>query len=311
MIGPDDATLIAVVTRTLTLSTTLPDGASYISAASGLTRVRDDYVVAADDAHHIAVFACDSDRPGRSLRVIAGDLPDEHRERKRSKPDFEAVLAVPPTPGLPTGAVVVVGSGSTANRDRAVVIPFDPDGHLGATTRTLSLSGVYEPLRTLLGEINVEAAFCVDGEVVLISRGHGGAPDNHIARFDLDRFAAWLSGEIGAVECDGVTSLRLPELAGVPLTITDADAHPEGGWVFSAVCEDTGDSYNDGAVTGAAVGVVDRDGRLAWLGRLEPELKVEGIHANQTADGVRLTMVTDADDPSVPAVMLEATLPRR
>ena len=101
----------------------------------------------------------------------------------------------------------------------------------------------------------------------------------------------------------------LGEIDGVPLAFTDGAALPDGCWVFSAVAEDSDDSYKDAPCAGAAVGCVGEDRLLRWIRTIEPAWKIEGIAA-QLADGtLTLTMVTDADDPKVPSHLLRATLP--
>ncbi len=95
----------------------------------------------------------------------------------------------------------------------------------------------------------------------------------------------------------------------MPLGVTDAAAHPDGGWVFSAAAEDTADAYADGAVAGAVVGRVDPAGAVVAVARLAPTAKVEGILARPVPGGTELLMVTDADDPDAPASLLSALLP--
>ena len=78
--------------------------------------------------------------------------------------------------------------------------------------------------------------------------------------------------------------------------------------VFCAVAEDTDDAYRDGPCVGAAIGIVDNRGHLVALRRLERPYKVERISARQDGDRLDLLLVTDADDPSVPAMLLSASI---
>ncbi len=294
----------------LDLAEPLPGGRRFVSAASGLAVVDAHFVVAADDAHHLAIFACGSSDDGRTLRVLVGDLPNDPRERKARKPDFEALTLLPATGALPNGALLAVGSGSTPNRDLAVVIELDAFGRLTDHVHRRSLSPFYDPLREDVGDVNIEGAFILGGELVLLSRANGSVPDNHIAHVALDAVAPWLEGTSSApVKPRSVTAFRIGEIGGVPLGVTDGAPHPNGGWVFSAAAEDTSDSYHDGAVAGAAVGVVDSRGEVIYLARLEPDAKVEGIVASVLGGRTVLTMVTDGDDPDLPASLLVAVLP--
>ena len=79
--------------------------------------------------------------------------------------------------------------------------------------------------------------------------------------------------------------------------------------VFTAVAEDTEDTYNDGACLGAAIGIIASDGSLRFLDRLEQCHKVEGVSARVDGDAIRLLLVTDADDPDVPAGLFSASIP--
>ena len=95
----------------------------------------------------------------------------------------------------------------------------------------------------------------------------------------------------------------------MPLSFTDGASLPDGSMVFTAVAEDTEDTYNDGACLGAAIGVAARDGTLRLLERLDECHKVEGVAARVDDDVIRLLLVTDADDPAIPASLFSATLP--
>ena len=78
--------------------------------------------------------------------------------------------------------------------------------------------------------------------------------------------------------------------------------------VFTAIAEDTDDSYNDGLCVGAAIGVAGNDGTLRCLRWLDRPYKVEGVDARVDGDVIRLLLVTDADDADIPASLLSATL---
>jgi hypothetical protein len=84
---------------------------------------------------------------------------------------------------------------------------------------------------------------------------------------------------------------------GVPLTITDAAALGNGVWVFSAVAENTPDSYQDGACVASAIGMVSADGVVQQLHLLQGAPKVEGIVVQPDGLQRKVWMVTDADNP--------------
>ena len=77
--------------------------------------------------------------------------------------------------------------------------------------------------------------------------------------------------------------------------------------MFSAVAEDTDDSYADARCAGSVIGVVSPDGKLGSLHRAAAAPKIEGIVAEIHDDQVTLTVVTDADQPSMPSELLSAS----
>ena len=52
-----------------------------------------------------------------------------------------------------------------------------------------------------------------------------------------------------------------------------ASALPVGGMVFTAIAEDTEDTYTDGTCAGAAIGIADRNGNLLRLHQLDQTSK--------------------------------------
>jgi hypothetical protein len=53
---------------------------------------------------------------------------------------------------------------------------------------------------------------------------------------------------------------------------------------------------------------MDLEGRVHSRVVVHPAEKLEGIHATTDAVGVHLLLVSDADDPAVPAVLRQARL---
>ena len=124
-------TLHAHKLRELTLD--VPRGAGggrYVSAASGLVRTGGHIYVAADDERELAVFPATGDAPGRLMRFLPGELPADPEERKRDKPDVEALALLPAGPGSPGGALLALESGSKPNRRGGVWWDLDADGAL-------------------------------------------------------------------------------------------------------------------------------------------------------------------------------------
>jgi len=286
-----------------------PSRPAWLSAASGLVRVGANLYVIADDELHLGVFpATGGNEPGHLVRVFEGELPAEKSARKRAKPDVEALVKLPATNDFPHGALLAIGSGSTPDRSRGAVLGLNPNGTLRGRPQTVELSPLLAPLAKEFADLNIEGAVVSGGELKLLQRGNRQHPDNAIASFDLRVvIEALCADSLRAIARSSVRRFQLESVDGVPLTVTDGAALPDGSIAFSAVAEDTDDAYHDGACVGAAIGMLDAAGDVRFLRRLDRPLKVEGIHARPAGTRLELLLVTDADDVQVPAALLSAT----
>ena len=284
---------------------------SHLSAASGLVCLNSTLYVIADDELHIGVFSASDSRPGHLIRLFDGVLPKSRAARKRQKPDLESLVLLPAFRDFPAGALLALGSGSTPNRRRGVLLGLDTEAIVRGPRRSLDLSFLLAPLGEKFAEPNVEGAVVADKELRLFQRGNKRHADNAILRYRLsavlEAFAAELPAMIGPFAID---RLDLGQVAGVPLCVTDATALADGTMVFSAVAEDTDNAFDDGVCVGAAIGIAYSNGRLRCLCRLDQPHKVEGIHARLDGDRLKLLLVTDADDAGVPATLFSATMAR-
>jgi hypothetical protein len=281
----------------------------YLSAASGLVRVKSTFYVVADDELQLGAFPLTDSAPGTLIRILPGDLPDDPGDRKKMKPDFEALTLLPAHAKYPHGALLALGSGSRKRRRYGVLLPIDEHGALGTPT-VIDASPLYEMLQSDIDELNIEGAAIVGDRFTLLHRGNKAHSRSATISFDLDAV-------LHSIACDG-TLARLPILAiehynlgdidGAPLSFTDSAALPDGSIVFSAVAELTSDSYLDGPCAGAAVGVLDSTGKLQRLERLKQPFKIEGIHAEPAGGILNVWLVTDADDSAIPAWLLTGTL---
>jgi hypothetical protein len=303
--------LVATPLRTLSIDPqSHPRGQPHLCAASGLICAHQRAYVIADDELHLAVFR-DLHSPGELHRIFAGDLPRPKKARKRMKPDLETLVLLPSLDGTSNGvALLALGSGSRPNRNVGAIIPLDAEGEPSVPVRTLSLDTLYQPLREMLGEINIEGAMVLGDQLVLLNRGVPGRSDNAAARYPLRQFLEGIECKRLVLEPTSLRRYELGSIDGVPLAFTDGTALPDGaGWVFSAVAENMHDSYSDGPCSGSVVGVVDGCGDLLALHRLAQPIKVEGIAVSVGDDGIALCMVTDADDPAQSSQLLLARLP--
>lgn len=281
----------------------------HVSAASGLVCLNSTMYVIADDELHLGVFSTVDREPGRLIRQFDGHLPDEKAARKRQKPDLEALTLLPAFAGFPHGALLTIGSGSRPNRRRGALISVDLSGAIAGAPRNVDLSAILIPLADAFTEVNVEGAVVVDDELRLFQRGNKRHADNTIMRYPLAAVIEVVTGRRSdALRPMTIDKFDLGHVGGVPLCFTDATPLPGGAMVFSAVAEDTDDAFNDGACVGAAIGIVENDGRLRFVRQLDRPYKVEGIHAQLAGNRLDLLAVTDADDPDIAAALYSATI---
>lgn len=283
---------------------------SYISAASGLVCVGSHICVVADDDLHLGVFSPGNNEPGHLIRLFAGDLPIIKADRTRQKPDLEAIVFIPAFEGFSDGALLALGSASRPNRGGGVLIALDPQGALSGSPELVDMAPMLGPLHQAFVDLNIEGAAVVGDELLLFHRGNKKHIENAIIHYPLLPVLEALRGsDDAAIAPSSIARVDLGMIEGVPLCFTDAAALPNGDVVFCAVAEDTDDAYLDGQCVGAAIGIVDKNGLLLALHQLEQPYKVEGISAHMENETLDLLLVTDADDPAIPAKLLSASFP--
>ena len=94
----------------------------------------------------------------------------------------------------------------------------------------------------------------------------------------------------------------------VTLSVTDAAALPDGEIMVTAVAEDTTNPYDDGACIGAGMFRLSRSGAVLQRWMFDRPHKVEGIDVTVAGEAVEVLLVTDADDPALPAALYSATV---
>jgi hypothetical protein len=268
-----------------------------VAAASGIATRDGKLYVIADDQRELAVYTLAGARSG-SIALQPGALPDDAAERKRQKPDFEALLS------LPDGSLLALGSGSAPRRDQGALVRFDAHD---SSVEAIDLSDLYARLRLDLPELNIEGGTVWRGELYLASRGNGSRRDNALIRLDLARASEALqhSRALHAHCALDIQPVALGELRGVPLGLTDL-AVLQGQLLFAAAAEATESTYDDGACAGSVLGALTRAGLARDLVEVWPRVKIEGVCAQP---GSGLWLVADADDPQARAPLMAADWP--
>lgn len=254
-----------------------------LSAASALVCQGQSLWLLADDALVLQRYSLSGDWQAEQI-LLPGTLPVDAKQRKPLKPDFEALLS------LPDDRLLALGSGSTERRCRGCLVDAD-------SVRVIDLSPLYQALAGHFQELNIEGGVVCRGQLLLAQRGNGRGWENAVVLLDLSRVLRDLeNGQLSAAALLQIVPLQLPELDGVPLSLTDLSVAPSGALYFSATAEATESSYLDGACIGSVLGCLDEHLAIVELTLLRPTVKIEGLAFQ--ADG-RPLLVADADDPAI------------
>jgi hypothetical protein len=288
-------------------SSSEPNRPAYLSSASGLVRTGAELCVVADDELHLGRFSLDHQQPGQLTRLFSGLLPKPNKQRKKRKPDLEVLLRLPACMEYPYGALLALGSGSGKHRRRGALLKIGARGRVIGRACTIEAEQLYARLAQNFSDLNLEGGWISQGRLHLLQRGNKGGSPNAVLQWDAAAVMRSMLRDGALPDSDPihVRELDLGDAHGVPLCFTDASPLADDSWVFSAVAENTINSYSDGACMGAAVGCVNARGRLRWIKPVQPTYKIEGIDAELINGKLQALLVTDADDPAVPASLLK------
>lgn len=297
------------------------DRPAHVRAASAIVPLGGSLAIVQDDASWIALVEPGGNGAARAVALPRGEgglrVFGDERGNKAHKLDLEACVS------FDEGrALVAFGSGSTAARERVVIVRTDATG--APEVSVVHARALYARLRdehAFSGsELNVEGAVLLpDGVLRLFNRGNGAPRDGRApidATVDLawDDVRAYLErgggGDPPALE--RIVQYDLGAIGGIRLTFTDAALAPRGDVVFLAAAEDSPDATRDGAVVGAAIGFIDGDRRARWTsivgaGGDAMIAKPEGV-ALDPHDPHRAIVVIDVDRHDVPSGICDLRL---
>jgi hypothetical protein len=303
-----DARLDAIVVEAHALQFT--NTRAHVRAASGLAPAGELLLVVQDDAPEIAVLDT------RSFEVTAIPLlspsgePLSHASDKSSKLDLEACF-------VNDGLFVALGSGATPNRERLVVMAAPDRSHARNPVRVRDGHRLYEMLRAneafAAGGLNIEGATVVADRLRLFQRG---LCEDGVRCRTLDlawpEFRAWLEGPLRRLPPSPLSLVEydLGRIDGVPLAFTDAASAFDGVY-FTAAAEASCNAVDDGPVAGVCIGMLGDAGHTRWTILRLPDgspflKKAEGLAI--THGGQQAWIVTDEDDPNVPAELCRVAL---
>jgi hypothetical protein len=256
----------------------------FISSASGLIHNNGRFYVISDDELNLLSIPDSLNGQVMKIRLRGGDLPEEEKERKRLKPDFESLLYL-----KEHDSILCIPSGSTLNRQKGALINSEHK------VSEIDFSRIYGELTKMIPELNIEGAISYDTKIRLFQRGNGKLHQNGIIDLSLEDF---LNDRIESIQWMPV---NLGNLKDVPLSFTDAYYDKDSFW-FLAVAENSESTYEDGCFVGAVLGKMNEKGEIISLEEIDIPFKPEGLYIN---DG-EIFIVTDADNRTLPSVLYKA-----
>ena len=288
-----------------------PTEVRYIAAASGLALVGETLYVVADDELYIATFPRLGEEKGVVTPLLEGHLPRSEDERQKEKPDLESLTPLEPFGDFSHGGLIVLGSGSNEHRDHGAFAILGGNGAI-ANKFEIDAAPLFGALRERIPGLNLEGTAIVGDSFRILQRGDKEEASPAQIDLDLDGLRAALADR-APLEESLVRAVRehdLGHLRGVDLCFSDADTLPDGTIVFSASAESTGEGV-DGQAVGSAIGVMSPSGDVDRIEPIDVQVKVEGLAARPTKEGIEAFMVTDQDDPSTPSDLWRVVLPGR
>lgn len=261
-----------------------------VRAGSGLAWHGASLVAVQDDAY-AAVRIDPATRKTTPIVVEGhgGALP------KKQKPDFEAIATDS------RGRLVIFGSGSSDGRRRIARLDL-----ASGTVTIFEAGALYDAVADAIGgKPNVEGAVIQGDGLRLFHRGNGRGVGLSLTVKVPYALEGVVSGPVS-----GVCRYDLGAAGEVPFAFTDAVALDAERVLYLAVAEDTPNAIDDGPIVGASLGVLGATG-----GRWAPILEPDGRPSVRKFEGVALSpdhrsgyLITDADDPDLPAELVKVTI---
>jgi hypothetical protein len=259
----------------------------FVSAASGLVLMNDQFYLVADDELYAVVLDKNNLTQAKIITLFTGKLAEEKKLRKQTKPDMESIVQ------LSSGDLLCIPSGSEKHRSQGALIKA-----AGTEIKVIDFSRLYSELRKTFSELNIEGAIIVEEWLRLFQRGNGKKQQNGTVDVNLKDLLQ------DKITISFVKHYELGKQNGANLSFTDATVI-QNKIYFLAVAEDCESTYLDGEFKGSVLGTMDLKGKLLRLEALDLKSKPEGL----CTDSENFYVVTDDDDRSKPAQLFKGKLP--
>ena len=211
-----------------------------IPSGSGIEKWQDKIYIIGDDSNFLYELNNNWDIIN-AIRLF--DRPTDNNQRiiKQIKPDLDAVTLVPPS------HLLAFGSGSLPEvRDVGILLNLASQDEL----EYLNFYDMYEMLRSITSQVNIEGACNVDDKVILLNRGD----NNHSNQLIITN---WNRKQLNIEKQLDIHFLDLPQIENINTGFTGCVHLPETDvMIFCASAEDTSNGYDDGKIKGSLLGVM-------------------------------------------------------
>lgn len=273
-----------------------------VNAASGLVKSQNHFLVIADDELSLFQFNFEGQTKVRTLPLKPGSLPNNFKDRKKQKPDWEALVQL--QTANRESVLLAVPSGSTNNRMIGALVTLNTEGLIDGSSKSseVDFSKIYAALSEKLPDLNIEGACVLNNQLKFFQRGNGKAGVNAIIDLNLDGIVHDMKNQI-PLDAKNILSVQpfdLGTLNSFKLDFTDACTVDNTIW-FLAVAEDSQSTYEDGKYHGAILGCLDSEGKEVARYEIDCALKPEGLWVEKEEHRLCFYIVTDADNPQIRA----------
>lgn len=264
-----------------------------LGAASGLVDTDHKLYIIGDNSGYLNVYHKSTKQLNKVCILNDKTLVDLTQISKAQKPDFEAICKH-------KNLLFILGSGSTPNRNQQVIYRLDTQ-----SVTIKDLSKTYQTLRQLAAispeNFNIEGAVFTGKEWFLFNRGNGIDGKNGIFCIETTDLSTMGKAVFNPV--------KLPHIGAVEASFTDAILL-NNALFFTATCENTQSTYNDGEILGSFIGSINpKTYRLNFSYRIAGQHKFEGLTClKNDKNRISFLLCEDADNDILSTVIYQLDL---
>jgi hypothetical protein len=244
-------------------------------SGSGIEFFNEKLYVVGDDAKDVLVL----DKKWRKETSIPLFDSAELRIPKKIKADLEAstIIEINKIPRL-----LLLGSGSTLNRNRAILVNLDD--HL---KEEMDITGFYNQIKDDLEHVNIESSAVILGKLLMGNRGNLTSPENTIIVTDIDFWKHPEKAEWSKVIFD------LPDTEGKVLGLSGMTYSHKNDWLICTMStEATANSYDDGAIGDSYLAVVENASRKILRKKMNVNVLINLSEVDDAFKGYKLESAT-------------------